>query len=159
MKKLSFLFSPSHLLASCFFLGYTPLAPGTATSLVAMTTLFFLPKLSILTYIILLNALFFVGAIVCEQVSNHTNTKDASFMVIDEWFGMSLSLFLVPKNLWLYLLGFVLFRFFDVVKPKPISSLEKNVPGGLGVMLDDAAAGFFTFVILQIVALFSGLVF
>lgn len=153
MKKLN-LFSPAHLFASCFFLGYIPLAPGTATSLVTMLTLFFLPKLSILTYIILLNILFFAGAVVCERISIQTNTKDASFMVIDEWFGMSLSLFLVPQKFWLYALGFFIFRFFDIVKPKPISSLEKKVPGGLGVMVDDAAAGFFTFVILQILVLF-----
>ena len=155
MKKLN-LFSPAHLLASCFFLGYVPLAPGTAASFVAMITMFLLPELSILTYIILLNVLFFAGTVVCEQVSIQTKTKDPSFIVIDEWFGMSLALFLVPQKFWLYALGFLIFRFFDIVKPKPISSLEKKVPGGLGVMIDDAAAGFFTFVILQIVVLFFG---
>jgi Phosphatidylglycerophosphatase A and related proteins len=71
----------------------------------------------------------------------------------DEWFGMWVSLFLLPQNIWLYLLALVLFRLFDIMKPTPIAQLEK-IPGGLGIMLDDACAGIFTFVIVQIVAAF-----
>lgn len=153
MKKIN-LVSLSHLLASCLFLGYTPLIPGTATSLVAMVTLFLMPEFSIFTQIITLNVLFAIGAIVSEKITHQTNIKDASLIVIDEWVGMWIALFLLPKDIWLYLFAFALFRFFDIVKPPPISHLEKHVPGGLGIVLDDACAGLFTFLIIQVVAAF-----
>ena len=150
MKKTNFLY----LLATCFFIGHFPVAPGTIASIVAIIALYFLPTFSILSYIIILNILFFVGAVVCEKVAHATKIKDAPFIVIDEWFGMWLSLFLVPKNIYFFGAGLLIFRIFDVLKPKPISSLEKHAPGGLGIMLDDAVAGFFTLAILQTAALF-----
>jgi phosphatidylglycerophosphatase A len=147
-------FSLAEIIASCLFIGYVPLSSGTVTSLVAMITLFFLPTFSILTSIIVINVLFFVGTVAAERATLHIEQKDPSFIVIDEWFGMWLSLFLLPKNIYLYTIAFILFRIFDIAKPKPISFLEKTVPGGLGVMLDDACAGFFTFIIMQIICLF-----
>lgn len=150
-KKIPFALD---VLGSCFFIGHIPGAPGTMASIAAMLALYFLPNFSLVVFIALLNILFFAGAIVSEKIAIHTKIKDASYIVIDEWFGMWLALFLVPKNIFLYLLGLIIFRIFDILKPHPISYLEKNIPGGLGIMLDDAAAGFFTFVILQIVVLF-----
>lgn len=150
-KKISFI---PQLIASCCYIGYTPVAPGTIASLVAIATLYFLPPLSLFTHFIILNILFITGAIVSEKISIQTKTRDAAFIVIDEWFGMWLALFLAPKNLWIYLAAFVLFRIFDIAKPYPISYIENNTPGGLGVMLDDATAGLFTLAILQIVVLF-----
>ena len=147
-------FSLSKFIASCFFLGYTPLAPGTITSIVAMFTLFFLPNLSLFIHFIFLNILFFVGAIVSEKITIQTRIKDAPFIVIDEWFGMWLALFLAPHNIWIYILALVIFRIFDIVKPRPILYIENNTPGGLGVMLDDACAGIFTFAIIQMIVLF-----
>ena len=147
--------SLSHLIASCFFLGYTPISPGTTTSFVAMLTLFFIPDFSILTQIITLIVLFIIGAIVGENVNNITKIDDASFIVIDEWLGMWIALFLLPKNIWLYLLAFIIFRAFDISKLPPISYLEDHAPGGLGIILDDVCAGFFTFLIMQALVLFA----
>jgi len=150
-KNLSFL---SKFIGSCFYIGYSPIAPGTVASIAAAISLFFLPKLSIITYFLTLNILFFVGAVVAEKVAIITKQKDNQIIVIDEWFGMCLALFLAPKNIFVYLIALVVFRIFDIIKPMPILYIENNVPGGLGVMLDDACAGFFTFLIIQIVTLF-----
>lgn len=149
-----FRFSLAKVIASCVLIGYIPVSSGTITSLIAMITLFYLPTFSILTSIVAINFLFLVGAVASERVTIEMKQKDPSYIVIDEWFGMWLSLFLLPKNIYLYVIAFVLFRIFDIFKPRPISFIEKTVPGGLGVMLDDACAGFFTFIIMQAICLF-----
>ena len=142
------------LITTVFYIGYTPIAPGTVASFFAMLTLFMLPSFSIIASVVILNVLFFVGTVASEHMIIKIGEKDPSPVVIDEWFGMWLALFLAPKVIWIYLLAFILFRFFDIVKPKPIASIEKNAPGGLGIMLDDACAGFFTFLIIQGICLF-----
>ena len=128
--------------------------PGTITSLVAAITLFFMPDLSIIKIIIVLNILFILGTVSAEKVIEEIKIKDPSFIVIDEWFGMWLSLFLAPKYLWIYSIAFVLFRFFDIVKPLYIAKSENKIPGGLGIMMDDAISGFFTFIIIQLICMF-----
>ncbi len=147
-------FDFNQIIATVFYLGYTPITPGTAASLATMLALYFLPPLSIITSFIILNILFFVGTVASERSIIQSKDKDPSFVVIDEWFGMWLSLFLLPKSFILFLVAFVIFRFFDILKPWPISQVEKQVPGGLGIMLDDATAGFFTFVIMQAISMF-----
>lgn len=142
------------LLATCCYLGYTPIAPGTLTSAVMLTILYMLPSFSIFTFFIILNLLFFAGTIVAEKVSIDTKTKDPSFIVIDEWFGMWLAVFAAPKSIPLYLLAFTLFRILDIIKPGPIAKIEKNINGGLGIMLDDAAAGLLTCIAMQIACIF-----
>lgn len=146
--------SASYIIATCCFIGHVPLSPGTVTSAIAAITLFFLPPFSAFTFFIVLNALFFIGTITAEQTSIVLKQHDAPLIVIDEWFGMWLALFLVPKNIWLYLTAFILFRIFDIVKPPPISTLEKKVPGGLGIMLDDACAALFSLIIVHVATFF-----
>jgi phosphatidylglycerophosphatase A len=76
--------------------------------------------------------------------------KDAQMIVIDEACGMMLSMFLVPYSLWVMILGFVLFRTFDILKPPPARNIE-NFSGAFGVMFDDVIAAMYTNFILQIV--------
>mgnify|MGYP001054874121 FL=1 len=78
--------------------------------------------------------------------------KDPSFIVIDEVAGMSLSLFMVPKELYLYVLAFILFRIFDIYKPLVIDKSQK-FNFGIGIMLDDLLAGLFTSIIIWILIL------
>lgn len=147
-------FDLTQILATIFYIGYTPIAPGTVASLATMLVLYFLPPLSIITHFIILNILFFVGTVASERSIINSKDKDPSHVVIDEWFGMWLSLFLLPKSLIFFIIAFVIFRFFDIIKPWPILQVEKQVPGGLGIMLDDATAGFFTFAIMQAISMF-----
>jgi phosphatidylglycerophosphatase A len=139
-----------NLISTCFGIGRFPVFPGTVTSAVAALALFFLPEVSIFYSLVVLNLLFLVGTI-CSEFSEQLKGKDHKSIVVDEWFGMWLSLVFAPKTIFAYLLGFLLFRFFDIVKPGPILLIEKKVPGGLGIMLDDACAGIFSILILEVV--------
>ena len=138
------------IIANCGGIGLVPIAPGTVASSVIALLLYAVAPLSLLTQIILLNLLFLIGTIASEHAENDSNKKDPSFIVIDEFFGMTLALFAAPKIWWIYVLAFVIFRFFDILKPGPIGILEKKVPGGLGIMLDDALAGLVTMLIVQV---------
>jgi phosphatidylglycerophosphatase A len=81
--------------------------------------------------------------------------KDSPTIVIDEIAGYLLAMFLIPFAWWAVIAGFVLFRFFDILKPWPVNKLQ-DIPGGPGVMLDDIGAGIYTNVILQITVAIRG---
>lgn len=132
------------LLATCGYIGFTPIAPGTATSIVAMVAFYLLPiTSSSIAYFIILNLLLIFGILISGKVAYDVDQQDPSFVVIDEWVGMWLTLLFVPKSFWIFVLGLVFFRIFDILKPWPISSVEKKLAGGLGIMLDDVVAGLF----------------
>lgn len=79
------------------------------------------------------------------------NIKDPGFIVIDETAGQAITLLAAGTNLWLYLIGFALFRLLDISKPWPVGWADKNVKGGLGIMLDDILAGIIGGVILYFI--------
>lgn len=91
-------------------------------------------------YLVSCFTLFIIGYFFSDYLAHHEKKHDPSCIVIDEMWGMAIALFGLPHNLSFFVLSFLLFRFFDIVKPYPISVLEK-LPGGLGIMLDDGAAG------------------
>ena len=93
-------------------------------------------------------ALVVIGIWAAGAYERRTGTRDSSAIVIDEVAGQFIALLLVPPTVAAYAIGFVLFRLFDVVKPWPISRLDKRVKGGLGVMLDDIVAGVLAAVLL-----------
>jgi phosphatidylglycerophosphatase A len=127
--------------ATLFGLGRFPKAPGTAASAAAL----FLYALVLHGwpwpfYLLFLAVLFLLGAGTSSAYAAEVGQPDPKRVVVDEALGQLLALFLVPLG-WLPLtLSFLLFRFFDIIKPFPIRSLEK-LPGGWGIMADDAAAG------------------
>ena len=122
---------------------YLP-APGTAGSISALITGFFLAKNG---FIILLSALLLVtilGVFAADAYSQLSGKNDAGEVIIDEVAGQWLVLLCIPTSIdsalvW-YVAGFVLFRLFDILKPWPVSAAE-GLPGGLGVMADDVVAG------------------
>ena len=91
--------------------------------------------------------LFFLGLISSEIIIKNSNDHDPSKIVIDEWVGQWISLLFLPITLINAVIGFILFRFFDISKLKPISYMEK-IQGGWGIMLDDVLAGLLTLIIL-----------
>ncbi len=131
----------AHLVATCCYLGYMPWAPGSATSLVTAAILFVAPPCSINLTVIL--SLFFgvVGVWAAHRVQKRGLDPDPAHVVIDEVLGMIVALAAVPQVWWMYLLVFALFRFFDIYKPFPILWVEKSLPGGWGIMMDDVVAG------------------
>ena len=137
------------LIASVFYIGYLPVAPGSMGSFAALFLYNFIkhsPLMMGLTIIVCL----IVGFLTAGRSEKLFGSKDAGEIIIDEFTGMLISLYLLPPTMMYVVSAFLLFRFFDIVKPKPIKRLEK-LNGGLGIMLDDVAAGVYTNLILQFV--------
>lgn len=135
--------------ATGFYSGLSPRAPGTIGSLAVLPLLYFALQLEWKLYIILTLALFFLGVWVCSQYEKTFKRHDASEVVVDEFAGMFVAGFLMEPTIVHLGVIFVVFRIFDILKPFPISYLDRKVPGGMGVMIDDIVAGFFTSIVLQ----------
>ncbi len=131
---------PSHLFATWFGIGLLSPAPGTWGSLAALLIWYFLEFLHSSTYIIL-PAFILFSFFVCSRVAQDSNSDDHSAIVIDEVAGMLVTLSFVSYGVMTYFCAFLLFRLFDIWKPWPISWVDKNIKGGLGI--DDLIAGLF----------------
>ena len=92
----------------------------------------------------------------CQIYEEQTKTHDSSVIVVDEVAGFLITMTWLPFTWQSAVIGFILFRFFDIVKPGPIGKLDKNVKGGVGVMLDDVAAGVCSNFLLQLLYNFTG---
>ena len=149
LKKVA-LTTPSGLLAFGFGSGLSPFAPGTMGTLVAIPFIFALKSLGTPGFWIVLLLLFLLGIWLCDQVSRKLGVHDHGGIVWDEMVGYWLSMAFVPLQ-WQWLLAaFLLFRFFDIVKPWPIRQLDRKVSGGFGIMIDDIVAALFTIIILAV---------
>ncbi|MCK9336238.1 MAG: phosphatidylglycerophosphatase A [Arcobacteraceae bacterium] len=131
-----------------FYSGLSPKAPGTAGSIVALILGLLLLQVSSATTLFLLTILISIVAIKeIDKYELETGSHDGKEIVIDELAGMWLCLSMVAHsefNLYIgAIIGFILFRFFDIVKPSVIGKIDAKVKGGLGVMGDDIVAGFF----------------
>ncbi|MED5525039.1 MAG: phosphatidylglycerophosphatase A [Pseudomonadota bacterium] len=148
VKRLS-LKNPWHFLALGFGSGLAPKAPGTFGSLAAIPVFLLLSPLPWLAYLALTLVAIYGGVYICARASRDMGVHDHSAIVWDEVAGMLITLFMVPVT-WQWLLtGFLLFRFFDVLKPWPISWCDRHIHGGFGIMIDDVLAGFLAFACLQ----------
>lgn len=126
--------------------GYTPVAPGTAGSLLALFVLWALP-FSLLGLTVALLVVVAVGGWAAGRAERLLGGKDPSPVVIDEIAGMVLSVLILPRRLELLVAAFLLFRLLDIAKPFPIRR-SQALSGGLGVMLDDLIAGVYTLALL-----------
>jgi phosphatidylglycerophosphatase A len=146
-----FLKNPIHLLALGFGTGYVPKMPGTVGTLVGI--LFYLPMVYLPwpVYIGVTIALFLLGIWLCEVTANHLGVHDHGGIVWDEIVGFLITMTLVPPEWRFVLLGFVLFRLFDIWKPWPIRWFDMGVSGGLGIMVDDLVAGLYALLVLQLI--------
>lgn len=144
---------PVHLLAFGFGSGLAPKAPGTFGTLAAVPLFFLMSGLAPDVYFALLVVASLVGVYLCHKTAADLRVHDHSGIVWDEFVGLWITLFLVPSGWVWVLIGFALFRFFDVLKPWPISWLDRHVHGGFGIMIDDIVAGVFAWASLQLLAL------
>ena len=135
-----------NLISTFFYLGNLPKVPGTWGSIGALFVWSLIPE-SLLFRFILLVITLIIGFIACEFSLQQIDDPDPSYIVIDEVVGLWIALLFVPKTIFLFLLGFVLFRLFDILKPSFIYSVQ-FFKGSLGVMLDDIFAGFLVMLIL-----------
>ncbi len=125
--------------------GYSPLAPGTAGSLVTLVAVWFLP-FTPLPLAGTLVAVTVIGTWAAQRVERALGRKDPSVIVIDEVAGMLMAVLLLPRTIPVLVTAFVLFRLFDIWKPFPAHE-SQALSGGLGVMLDDLIAGAYTLIL------------
>ena len=146
--------SPIHFLAFGFGSGLAPFAPGTFGTLAAIPLYLLMQSLSLPIYLAITAIVCVVGVWICGKSSEKLGVHDHSGIVWDEFAGYFVTMIAAPAG-WLWILiGFALFRLFDIWKPWPISVLDKQVHGGLGIMVDDILAGIFALVCLQALAYF-----
>jgi len=141
--------NPIHLIAAGFGSGLAPRAPGTFGTLAALIPWWPLHFLSPWHYWIVIALSFVVGIYICGKTARDLRTHDHGAIVWDEFIGVWIALAWLPTNgVWI-VAGFVLFRLFDIWKPWPIRWCDRNIHGGLGIMLDDVLAGAFALALLQ----------
>lgn len=135
---------PAHFFSLGFGAGLMPKGPGTAGTLVAFPLYWLIaPNLNDNFFIVFLVMAFFIGVRICDKTSRALGVADHGGIVWDEIVAFMLVLFFTPEGIYWQILAFVLFRFFDIVKPQPIKYFDENMHGGLGVMFDDLlAAGY-----------------
>jgi phosphatidylglycerophosphatase A len=143
--------------ARCIATGFgvgtaAPVAPGTFGTMLAIPLYLVLHLLSPLHYALVLVALFVLGVWACGVHERETGEHDPGTVVFDEVVGFLITMFMAPAGLVWVAIGFVLFRLFDIWKPFPIRRLDRDVPGGLGAMLDDAVAGVYALVAMQVLS-------
>lgn len=143
--------NPIHILSFGFGSGLSPVAPGTMGTLVAIPIFLVLVTFSPVIYLLFVMILFFIGCWASGQTAEALNVHDHPGIVIDEIVGYLITMVLVPVTWYWVILGFLLFRLFDIWKPWPISIVDKQLKGGLGIMLDDGLAALYSLLSLHIV--------
>jgi phosphatidylglycerophosphatase A len=141
------------ILATGFGVGYSSIAPGTLGTLIAIPVYFFLSAIPSPIYEITLIGFFFLSIWISENAERLFGKKDDQRIVIDEIIGFLVTMLWVPKTIRFIIIGFILFRVFDILKPFPIRRLEKGLKGGYGVVLDDVLAGAYSSIILHLIYL------
>lgn len=138
-------------IATGCYSGMVPKAPGTWGSVFAVLPWYFCRNLSPISYLSLLVLLLVIGVLTAGSTEKIMNKPDPGCIVIDEILGMFIALAFAPEHPAAWLLGFLLFRVFDIAKPFPVSWFDTHMHGGLGIMLDDVIAGLYALASLQII--------
>jgi len=151
LKKLAL------FLATGMYIGYSPVAPGTLGSLLGVIICFFLSLGNPSLYGIALFLSFSAALWAASIAKEHFGKKDPSQIVCDEVIGNMVALFLIPFTSLNVIIVFLLFRFFDIVKPVPIGIIDRKIEGGFGIVFDDIAAGIYANVVFRIIMKFAAL--
>ena len=137
-------------IATGAYSGYLPKAPGTWGSILGVGLWAGMQRLTLLPYLGAVAVLFVLGIACAGSAEKILDRGDPGIVVIDEIVGQLIALTAAPLHPVAALLGFALFRFFDIIKPFPVNWLDKHFHGGIGIMLDDVMAGFYTLLLLQL---------
>ena len=153
---VGFLKHPANFAAFGFGSGCSPKAPGTAGTVVAVLLYLPLQFLPVYLYVLMLLLTFVLGVWLCGRASEALGVHDHGGIVWDEFVGYWITMFMAPPG-WLWIiLGFVLFRLFDIWKPQPIRYVDRHMHGGMGIMIDDVLAGIYALLVLQGIHYFWG---
>ena len=137
-------------LATYFSIGKISKAPGTVATVATIPLWYLLAQTGPLIYMIVTFALIPIGVIAAQAYEDLSQSHDSKEIVIDEVVGYLITMTWLPLTWQSMLIGFIVFRFLDIVKPPPIRQLDRNVKGGFGVMVDDIVAGIIGSVIMQV---------
>lgn len=132
-------------------LGYAPFAPGTFGTMLALPIHFLISRLPLAWYLAILGAIIAIAILAAGSAEKILDRPDPGEVVIDEVAGMLIAMILIPSHPLAWLLAFLLFRFFDIVKPWPVSYFDRHLHGGPGIVLDDLAAGIYACGALQLI--------
>ncbi|WP_422136842.1 phosphatidylglycerophosphatase A [Endozoicomonas sp. ALD040] len=146
--------NPVHFLAFGLGSGLSPVAPGTFGTVAAIPFYLMFQYLPLWNYFLILAVSIVLGIWLCGKTSKDLGVHDHPGIVWDEFVGYWITMLAAPRGWEWVLVGFILFRIFDIWKPWPIGWLDKRVHGGLGIMIDDIVAGIFALVCLQVIAYF-----
>jgi phosphatidylglycerophosphatase A len=139
---------PVHLLAFGFGLGLAPVAPGTFGTLLGVGIAWLALDLGLNAQIAIAVVMVVVGIWICDNSARRLGQHDPGGIVWDEIAAMYITLLVAPATITAWILAFVLFRAFDIVKPWPIRDLDHRMGGGLGIMLDDLVAALYAAILL-----------
>lgn len=140
-------------IATVIGLGYAPIAPGTFGTIGAVVFYYILTQFVTISLVALLAMIVFFAVIGIWSTDKVIPLwgDDPSRVVMDEFVGFLVTMILLPIDIKYMAIGFVLFRFFDILKPLGVRYLDKNVKGGLGVMMDDVLAGVYACISLHLI--------
>ncbi|MEJ6518383.1 phosphatidylglycerophosphatase A [Shewanella bicestrii] len=153
LSRLS-LKNPIHFLALGFGSGLAAKAPGTFGTLAAIPLYLLLAQLPLAWYLAVTLVCVFAGIYICDKAAKDMGVHDHGAIVWDEVAGLLITMIAAPAGVLWLVVGFVLFRFFDIIKPWPIRWLDAKVEGGFGIMIDDVLAGIFALIGVQVLAAF-----
>lgn len=137
-------------IATGAYSGFLPKAPGTWGSAVGVLFWLLIGRMDLLPFLTVISFLFLVGICSAGAAEKILDRGDPPQVVIDEVVGQLLALTAAPLQPVAVLFGFLLFRFFDILKPFPIGWMDRRLHGGLGIMLDDVVAGLYALLVLQL---------
>ena len=141
--------TPSIFLGLGFGSGLLLRASGTFGTMAALPIYWLINYLPFITYLMIVFITFIVGIWICHKAADWLEEDDPSSIVWDEITGYLVAMVVAPSNWQWMLIGFVLFRLFDVFKPWPICYVDRRLHGGLGIMFDDVIAGVLASTIMQ----------
>lgn len=139
---------PIHFVACGFGVGAVPVMPGTVGTLLAIPIYLVMQQFPTILYVIVTLVFIVLGIYICGKTNHDFGTTDHPAAVWDEIACFPIVMFLIPVTWYFIVIGFVLFRVFDIFKPWPICWCDKKIGGGVGVMLDDVIAALFSWIIL-----------
>lgn len=143
--------NPIHIFSFGFGSGLSSVAPGTMGTLVAIPIFLIFSNFSPILYLSFVTILFFAGCWSSAITAEALNVHDHPGIVIDEIVGYLITMIFVPATWYWILVGFLLFRLFDIWKPWPISIADQKLKGGFGIMFDDVLAALYSLLSLHIV--------
>jgi len=144
--------NPIHFITFGFGSGAMPYAPGTFGTLMTIPFYLLIKDLPPIYYAVFLVLITALGIWLCGKTCREIGVHDHPGTVFDEFVGFFVTMFAAPAG-WIWIVvGFILFRIFDIWKPQPIQWLDENIHGGLGVVLDDVVAGLVAMIMLHIIA-------